>query len=65
MLFGERVGAGRAAARAVIFAWIVKAGTTPTQPASLPGAAPYTVRGTNAGLLWRRWYLASTLWEPP
>ena len=45
---------------ALVFPPNLEAGAAPTEPGSLPGAAPYTVRGTIAGALWRRRGFAST-----
>src|SRR5450755_1441170 len=55
-----RRSAGSATMSALVFPPNLEAGAAPTEPGSLPGAAPYTVRGTIAGALWRRRGFAST-----
>ena len=55
-----RRSADSATMSALVFPPNLEAGAAPTEPGSLPGAAPYTVRGTIAGALWRRRGFAST-----
>jgi hypothetical protein len=55
-----RRSADSATMSALVFPPNLEAGAAPTEPGSLPGAAPYTGRGTIAGALWRRRGFAST-----